>query len=335
VTGRWLAFHFYYHGDRDLLVRKLLHPLVTDLLGAGRIEAFHFVRHAIGGPHVRLRLRVPDLAAGTVPEVEHTVRQAAHRFFRRSPSTCSEPVPLVRETTRRLVAGDPAESDLEVYPDNSCMSVPPAFEFDRYGGPRAIEDSWDYFTLSSVHAMRASLDPASPRLSVAVRSLVWQAWAFARRDAELRWLVEYPRRYWTNSWVAAAADAERLVGARSDHLAALLAGEVSAIARRDPGLGPTTLVALADGARSLSESLERAAPLQRLAVCASQMHMTANRLGVTNTAEVYLSRIVARALDGSPAPSPAPLGHRDLATVRTDACAALVRAWAPDMEVAQ
>ena len=81
--SRWQAFHLFYHADRNLLLLRLIRPLVGSLARAGAIDRFFFVRYELGGPHVRLRLRSTP---GAMDVVEERVREASADYFARWPS---------------------------------------------------------------------------------------------------------------------------------------------------------------------------------------------------------------------------------------------------------
>src|SRR5215470_11537887 len=58
LGAEWLSFHLADRpGDRDQLLTERVRPTVSSLWQEGRLESFFFVRHTLGGPHLRLRIR--------------------------------------------------------------------------------------------------------------------------------------------------------------------------------------------------------------------------------------------------------------------------------------
>jgi lantibiotic biosynthesis dehydratase-like protein len=192
IQENWISGHLHYHQGLDPVVRGFVRPLVAALAKNGRINAFFFVRYSLGGPHVRLRLRV---VPGAREQALAAMQQAAERFLERSPSTR----PLDEETIRRaneaILASDPHETDGAVYPDNSFRVVPFRPEVERYGGPGLVGFSLDLFTLSSVAVLEILAKPRDVQrpalLSQAFRLLLLQALGFAADETELGDLLRY------------------------------------------------------------------------------------------------------------------------------------------------
>ncbi|MBV9773857.1 MAG: hypothetical protein JO040_07900 [Gemmatimonadetes bacterium] len=294
--AEWRAYHLFYHADRDRLVTELVRPTVADLLREGEIGSFYFVRYNLGGPHVRLRLKPGHGRAGSV---DARVRRAAAEFFQRRPS--SEPVAeeVIRRQNRGIVASDPLSGGVadEVFPDNTLEEFPPLFEVERYGGPRLFRHSLDFFTLSSVealHFLSGLADPsAGQRLSGAFRLCVRQAWGFARDDAEFTELLSYASRIFTHDLLARFAErGDEAFERQRDAYTRLLRDELALCAGTGGPGGPPAITV---GARRLAREIRKLDDAGRWTVAASQLHMTANRLGLLNPEELYLGRILWRA----------------------------------------
>ncbi len=57
APGReWRSYHLFYHGDRDLVLR--LWPTLAPLILSRIVDSFFFLRYSLGGPHIRIRLRL-------------------------------------------------------------------------------------------------------------------------------------------------------------------------------------------------------------------------------------------------------------------------------------
>lgn len=292
----WRAYHLVYHGDRDRLLRELVHPLVAGLLGEGEIDHFFFIRYDLGGPHVRLRVRP---CAFRDDPVAHRVRAAAAAFFARAPSTAPLPDETVRLRNRGIIPSDPFAGDAHdiVHPDNSVIDAPPEFEVERYGGTARFGDSLDAFALSSRDALewlaKAHAPTSADRLGEAWSAAVRHTWAGAHSGDEFLTLLAAPVPP-PNSPLAAftgrgdaayergaAALRERMRG----ELARLAAGAAHVSDAPRWTAGPLRLAcALAD-----------ADDLTRISIVHSHAHMTANRLGLRVPEEGYLARMLWRA----------------------------------------
>lgn len=301
----WRGFHLFHHGDRDRVVEGFVRPVAASLLAEGRARRFFFVRYALGGPHVRLRLEVGEEDPSESAETEARVRRAAEAFLACHPSPEPLPEGRVREQNRELIASDPfaGPDDDVVFPDNSLAGHPVRFEVARYGGPALLDASLDLFAVSSLVALGfvtgAEGRPPRRRPAEVLRLLLAQAWPLARDAEELSALAEYGVRMFGRplSGLLPVADAafERSRAA----LCALVRGEVAAFS--GPGGGPP----LAEASRALAWTVREAPDEARRTLSAAQVHMTANRLGLANADEVYLSRMLSRALAASAEDDPA------------------------------
>lgn len=291
----WRAYHLFYHADRERLVAEMVRPTVAALRASGDITRFYFVLYNLGGPHVRLRLKP---ARGRAARVEAQVQRAAAAFFERCPSTTSLPEEAIVRQNAGIVASDPLSGGGadEVYPDNSVRELPTFFEVERYGGPRLFRHSLEYFVLSSGEALRFAGGEgrtSGQRLAAAGRLCVDQAWGLARGAEEFAELLGYAGRLFTGEWTEhflrrgdEAFDRQRAVHTR------LLRDELDALTRGDAAASP----ALVAGARRLARGIRKAQEGARWIITASQLHMTANRLGLLNPEELYLSQILSRAV---------------------------------------
>lgn len=286
---RWRAYHLHYHEDPDRLVRELVAPLVRQLSARGMIDRFYFVHYELGGPHVRLRLR---LAESTPPDAAEAVLAGRiAEYFERRPSTRPVSPDRIRNTNRRLLGTDPLarEHVNDVVPDNSWHAAPPGFEIERYGGPDRIEASLHLFTLTSVYALEAIQRAADTTSSASairrgfLRIAVHMAWGLSADEASLIELLEYaPRLMGAEPFAACLAEADAAFERRPRELAALVRHELVS------GISPD---GLAGACARLAPEIAALDPRRRWHLAASHIHMTANRLGLTNADEIQLSRI--------------------------------------------
>jgi hypothetical protein len=330
VMASWRAYHLYYHGDQDRLLLELVRPTVAKLLSSTQIESFFFVRYALGGPHIRLRLHTSQ---ASIEVVHEAVMSAAARFFARSPSMVTLPEQVVREENERLRRIDPHEVDPKLCADNTCVSVDPHFEVMRYGGTEMLEHSLNYFAVSSVYALEVCTASSTSRLGAALRSLVWQAWGFARNGAEFIALLEYIRVYWEGLWRQAIERADSFFEERRERISQLLCSELEAVTTGNTDEDSAMLERLADGAQLVAAHTSVSERDLRLSIGMSHMHMTANRIGLTNIEEAHVGRVLSRAVQEVARASPEwwkklwqsqrSASCADLSELRLDSCARL------------
>lgn len=285
TLARWRSYHFYYRGSLDLALLEFVGPCITALLRERQIETFFFIRYADPGPHLRIRV-LPR--RGKVDDVEERLKQAASGFLARRPSPAGE-------TEQRSGEGD--------VPPNRALAdglarFPPEFELERYGGAGYFAQSLAFFTLSSVRVMHSlkqvSERSMAQRLTFFCRQLARQAWSFAETMEECRSLLDYVGD-WRDVFDPIEASADQRFEQQKETLCALLRMELDLLDAPSPcWQSPSAAVWNTGGGRRLSWEVRSAPPASRQGILMSQMHMTANRLGLRNVDEVYLSRLLSR-----------------------------------------
>lgn len=125
----WLSGHFFCATDPTPLLLNGLFSWVDTLREQGVIEQFFFIRYFEGGPHLRLRLLgQPDrLVAEAVPFLE----KEAAAYFAQRPSERSPTAPP------------------DWFPNDSVVWIAYEPETERYGGPVAIQWAERQFQASS------------------------------------------------------------------------------------------------------------------------------------------------------------------------------------------
>jgi Lantibiotic biosynthesis dehydratase C-term len=291
-SHEWRSYHLFYHADRNRLLMDLVLPAVSTLLDQEIIDRFFFIRYGLGGPHVRLRTRV---CSGRENEALLLLSSMAEEHFARRPSTTPLSEEAIRQTNQALLAGDPQEEEDAVYPDNSLRVFPASFEVQRYGGPELLEHSLDFFAFSSVQSLlflaERGEEPWARQLPQVFRLLARQAWGLAGDVEELLAFLEFPMPAWRAPMAAFLARGDEIFEQRPGFFVRLLAEEIEETAAPTPG----TLAAFAAAARGLAWEIREADAAARRRIATSQMHMTANRLGLKNREEAYLSRLMWRA----------------------------------------
>lgn len=299
LQERWISGHLYYHQSLDLAVRGFVHPLVVSLVTDGQIDAFFFLRYNLGGPHVRLRLQV---VPGAREDVLRAMQAWARRFLNREPSSRSLDDEVIRRWNESILANDRHEVDDSVYPDNSFHVMAFRPEIERYGGPERFRASLDFFTLSSVavleHLSKYGETSRAAQLAYACRLLLRQALGFAVDEKELFDLLGYGVSWWGERMPKVVAKGDKVAQSRMDFFVQLLRESLSEVRdlgnEREPSNRASQL--LIAGSGRLSGASRTADRVTRARIGASQLHMTASRVGLTNAEEVYLSGLLTSTL---------------------------------------
>jgi lantibiotic biosynthesis dehydratase-like protein len=282
----WLNYHLYYHHDPGSAIDGFVRPLVAGLLSADRIDRFFFVRYGLGGPHIRLRLHPRHGASALVAEA---AASQAQDFLASRPSTSNLTPQSIRRGNRQLLASDPHETDGSVYPDNSFLAFPFRPEIERYGGTGLWRDSVDFFVLSSATVLEFlrvhGAEPRARHVTLAFQVLAGQALGFARDEEDLIALLRYAVDLWGERMPRAMEKADRVFTEKKRIFDQLFdTGEARA--------------RLNEGARRLAWIVRGADRSVHQRIGTSQLHMTANRLGLDNAEEVFLSQILTRLASG-------------------------------------
>jgi hypothetical protein len=282
----WISCHIYYHEDPGKVALELLPDVVSSHLESRSIDKFFFVRYGLGGPHLRLRLRT---LPGLREHVIEATRQAALEFMDRAPSRKPLPEETIQQVNRSLMAADAHETDDTVYPDNSFHVFPFQPEVQRYGGPGLLLESLEFFAASSSVALdllrQHASKPRGAQLVAMFHLLLQQALGFAKDEDELCRLVGYGFATWGDRYPGATKKGKEVFLARKDMFLGLLRMEME-----------SATGSLGGASRQLSLALGQQEEPVRSSVGVSQLHMTANRLGLTNPEEVYLGGLLSATL---------------------------------------
>lgn len=176
------------------------------------------------------------------------------------------------------------------------LAAPMLFEpeIDRYGGPRYLPRALSYFALSSMDALRFATEwsgePRAKQLSEIFVRLGRQAIGMARTASELCDLADYAAE-WRPHMPSIPADADRVFESRGAELTGRIREVFAASAAG--ALSEAPLV----HARWLVAALRGLEGGERWRALSGQIHMTANRLGLSMPEESYLSALLCRCLD--------------------------------------
>lgn len=289
VCESWVSLHIFYHEDLDRLALGLVPAIVESLSQSRYIDSFFFIRYKLGGPHLRLRLHA---LPGLRQHVIDTASEAAREFLAREPSRASMPEEAIRQLNQAILAKDPHESDDAVYPDNSLRIFPFNPEIQRYGGPALYGRSLELFAVSSSVALGLlKLQTGRPRSAQLVDMfclLLRQLLGFALDEEELLDLPQYGAATWGEIYPKAMEKGKDVFQARREMFLGLLKREaISAL---------SALCPLGQASRRLSHALRDQETQIRRAIGVSQLHMTANRLGLSNPEEVYIGSLLSATL---------------------------------------
>jgi hypothetical protein len=292
---RWLAYHVFYHGPLEQVLLRLVYPAFRELWLRDRTRRFFFLRYALGGPHVRLRLR--GAPAGR-QEVERVLHRRAASFFARFPAAQELSEAVIRERNRRILATDPDGVDA-VYPNHSVIELPFHPEVERYGGAELIDDSLTFCVVASAHALRflerRAGESKSRRLSGALRMLLRQALGFAADGDELLRLLAYAAVREEDACGRLIARADQEFARQPESYLRLAAEEIALLAERDPRRRPRDCW-LGEAARRLRGRIRGASDPARWRIMGSHLHLSANRIGLSVPEEIYLGRLLGRAV---------------------------------------
>jgi hypothetical protein len=294
--GGWLNYHLYYHQDLGAAIEGFVRPLVVGLLRPQGVDRFFFIRYWLGGPHIRIRLRPRPGASALVAEA---VERQARNFLANQPSTSKSSPDSILRFNQEILASDAHEFDDSAYPDNKLLAFPFRPEIERYGGPALWRDSLDFFAISSATVLellgRYGREPRPRQLALAFRVLACQALCFAGNDEDLVSHLRYAVDLWGGKMPRALEKAERVLVEQRGTFDQLFERELfllKAGAGAVAGAGEEAKAQLGEAARRLAWIVRAADRDVRQRIGTSQLHMTANRLGLSNAEEVYLSRIL-------------------------------------------
>lgn len=300
IETEWLSVHLYYHEDLGRAVRRFIDPLSRFLAKSRQITSFHFLRYSLGGPHVRVRFRIaPSDRAG----VGEWVQRYAQILFDHEPSQQSIDKERILRFNKHILAGDSNEDDNSAYPDNTFRIAEFRPEIGRYGGPDLFSASLDFFTLSSLAALdllAAHGDrPRPSQLVYIFQLLIRQALGFASSISELADLLRYGVDYWGERMPTIVEKGNRVADTQMSLFLRLFTDGLDELQRifSERRKDYLTVDYLSIGASRLSENLPRDDRATRVRIGSSQLHMTASRLGLSNTEEVYISQLMTRTLE--------------------------------------
>jgi lantibiotic biosynthesis dehydratase-like protein len=291
----WQSYHLFYHDDLNTPLLKCVVPLVTELHRLGWAKKFFFIRYQLGGPHLRLRI-LPKL------NCEEKTRELIHcevaRFLKQHASRNTKRETEIRNINKVLLANDPHEISDEVYPNNTLLEAAFVPETTRYGGLNLLPHSLDFFVISSVAAFlslkQQSVSGRKIDLGFTARYLIRFALGFSESFEELDELVSYGMRWTSVNSPNLEVLIKKLYEQQRIKIARLVADELQAAANPS---ARTQAALWTNAAHSLAVKLTHLDDATRRHILESHLHMTANRFGLKNVDEFYLSGLLHQALE--------------------------------------
>jgi hypothetical protein len=289
-TSGWISYHIFYHGDRNLILRNLVGRILPELWRSRIIESFFFIRYSLGGPHVRLRFAA---TTGNMDILQQKLQEQTEKFFEQWPSEKSIAQEILEADNAVIIQNDPGAQDL-LFPDNSALLAPLEFEIERYGGTTLLPYSLEYFAISSLSSLLFNKahgsKSTSQQLPLIFRKLAGISFAFSNSECEFLDCADYFSG-WREAFEPIIVRAESVFERQADSLCELLRREAYSV-RRSLETGEDCEI---QGARRLMMEISSSDPETRRRIYFSHLHMTANRLGLKNKEEMYLTHLLYKA----------------------------------------
>jgi hypothetical protein len=165
----WVGAHVFHRGDQGLLVSRAVAPLCEELVRAGQVDGWFFLRYWEGGPHVRLRL----LTKAPVADVRAAVARTCAQHLADHPSPPDDWSQGVYEATaRRRAEGERlARWDRRLRAVDTVEFIAYEPEHHAYGDGRALRAVEGHFTDSSRIAVHLLSAPPDRRAGAALAML--------------------------------------------------------------------------------------------------------------------------------------------------------------------
>jgi hypothetical protein len=290
----WVCWHLFYHSNQDSILVEGVKPLVEALDSDGLLSGFFFLRYWDGGPHLRLRFRPADEAAGL--ELEERVETRLEEALRACPSTASIDSIAYARMAKHLGPAEGVEAG-SLCPDNSLERRPYHPETGKYGEGAAMDCAERIFTASS----RAVLETLARRpdrrgtIGAALLAIFSGLSALGHDPASARGFVERYAGFWGEHAKAVEGGSVRLGEVNA---APALAEVAQAIVGggRVPGQLAGWAEALTGARQALDFKPGTLDDPRRDFLTTNYFHTHVNRLGLLIPDEAYLARLAAASL---------------------------------------
>jgi thiopeptide-type bacteriocin biosynthesis protein len=320
VNPEWLSFHVFYAANSNPILVEGVTPVIRRLRAEGLIERWFFIRYWLEGPHVRLRVlptraehasRVRDELRGAL-EAVLARRPALYEADRDSSGELFKRMYLAEYSEEQWNAEYGTDGEMPYRDNNSVHEIAYRQEFDRYGGPAGMALSEWHFEQSSDLVLRmlatGNMHMRTVLLGQTAQLDMALCFAFLRDDEAVARFLENYRIFWETSYQEPSTEQHETFERSFTRMRDRLQGRLLRVreAVRDPG---AAIGLERDWAEHCVELRERAVGLARAGeltfrngpvddpavalpiLLSSYVHMTANRLGASILAEIYLSYV--------------------------------------------
>lgn len=145
----WKAYHIYYHGDLDKLIRESIKPLTVKLLVERGIEKFFFIRYWEGGPHIRFRIKLVE--NNVTNKINEMIINHINCFLTKYPSkNIDENYVITRQFNQLAYLENIDLKNNQIMPNNTVSEELYVPEFKKYGGELGIKLAEEHFFYSSL-----------------------------------------------------------------------------------------------------------------------------------------------------------------------------------------
>lgn len=329
MSKPWISVHIFYSSNGNPLLGECVAPLVAKLRERGLISRYFFIRYWMGGPHVRLRLLPAEgVAEASVKEV---VEADIAAFLARRPALYeidrAALAPLYRNMyeaeygAEEFAARFGEGGELPFYDNNTFHYIDYEPEYDRYGGEAGVDLAERHFEVSSDMVLRlvreTNMHVRGIVMGHSVQMMLQMCYAFLGDEERIVAFLERYMEFWQTSYAQNSQKLYPGFDRKYAHMEAKLRNRVEEVRRLtrgdDPSAGTESerlwLAHIKEvRAEALRLAAEKRLPLSGevddpeialVILLSGYLHMTNNRLGVSILDEIYLSYLVARALEGA------------------------------------
>ena len=275
---KYLSAHLFYE-DLNFLLRKVVFPFVELGMQDQLFQSYFFIRYSEGGTHIRLRMLTDNkekLKAFTKHYFEH--------FFNEHPST-------------RTHQHDSS------YPNNSIQFIDYEPEIERYGGTALIKIAEQHFYISSetVRALMSYFEDWDNEMAIGISLQVQIMFAHAVGLSK-----EGARQFFENyykNWLFIFDEETRKSAAFqtqfdiSKHQSTIdFTTSLWLDLEESPDFENAFLKDWYAKTKTIGQQFSAQTLQQRFSIYESLLHMTNNRLGISNYNEVLLAFVLKSSL---------------------------------------
>jgi hypothetical protein len=289
----WTSAHFFYQGEVDRLIVKLVGPLVEELRDTDATIDFFFLRYWEGGPHLRLRIRT-EYSNGH----RDLIKWHASEFFRAFPSEdrLKDPKSFLEFSTA-LAAREGIRAIPAHYPNDSVQFIDYSFDSRKYGAARGpVERHFGESSRIALGLLNAGLS-IDQRRAVAFAAVIL-AFAACGRNADA--IGRRIMSSWS-IWMLGNTDKSvqecafsKAYDERKRELTTLASGAMNSARVLPSGSDDPFATAWFSSLTNLHASLNGGSAV-REAIIDTCVHMLMNRLGLSPLREGYVRYLAARA----------------------------------------